>query len=309
MKISKAVYKNIPALRFETEKISALFLPEHGGKCASLSDIRTKREFLVQKPGKQYKKLAYAGNYEEAECSGFDDMCPTIDSYYYDRYPWQGIEVPDHGEVCGLKWQYEVQNNICHMQTSSPRFGYSFEKWISDDRGGIKIDYRITNNTQFDFDFVYAVHCMIQAEKDGSIVLPGVKKRQKAAMVFSSDPARGTFGKSFIWQANTPGLDITPGAEVKESYKYFFEEPLSAGCCEYRYKDGTGIIMNYSADKLPYLGIWTNWNDFQGLCNIAFEPSSGTFDRPDIARKLGQFSVIPPHGKYEWNITFATKKY
>jgi hypothetical protein len=149
MKTSRIFYKDISAVKAETEKLAVTFLPEYGGKCASVKDKKSGREFLSQASGEHYKKLAYDGDYVAAECSGFDDMFPTIDKYYYDRYPWQGVPVPDHGEVCGLEWKYETKKSALRMWTHSPRFGYKFEKTISEIKDGVSIDYLVTNNTQF----------------------------------------------------------------------------------------------------------------------------------------------------------------
>jgi hypothetical protein len=63
MKIKETGYKDIPAIKVETEKLEALFLPEYGGKCASLRDKKNGREFLQEAPGAYYKRLAYDGNY------------------------------------------------------------------------------------------------------------------------------------------------------------------------------------------------------------------------------------------------------
>jgi hypothetical protein len=307
MKTSKSAYKDVAAIKAETERVEALFLPELGGKCASIRDKKSGREFLSRVPGDAYKKLAYDGDYGAAECSGFDDMFPTIDRYYYDRYPWEGVAVPDHGEVCSLEWKHTAENGILHMWTHSPRFGYKFEKTISESNEGLLIEYKVTNNTQFALDFVYAAHCMIAAEKNGRIILPGVPEGEKAALVFSSGGKRGRYGSPLIWSNNEKNMTVTPDKTGTEAFKFFFDAPRTEGCCEYLYPDGICISMKYSADKLPYLGIWINWHDFHGLCNVAFEPSSGSFDRPDAARMRGQCSVLKPYAEYAWNIAFNVR--
>jgi hypothetical protein len=307
MKISKAVYKDAAAIKAETEKVEVLFLPELGGKCASIKDKKSGREFLSQDPGDKYRRLAYDGDYCAAECCGFDDMFPTIDRYYYDRYPWNGIAVPDHGEVCGLEWKHNAQNGVLHMWTHSPRFGYKFEKKIFESNEGFLIEYRVTNNTQFTLDFIYAAHCMVAAEKNGMLLLPGVPEGEKAAMVFSSDVKRGRYGSPLTWSNNAKDMIVTPDQTTVESFKFFFDAPRREGCCAYRYPDGICISMKYSSDKLPYLGIWINRYDFHGLNNVAFEPASGSFDRPDVARTRGQFSTLKPYAEYEWNIAFDVR--
>jgi hypothetical protein len=312
MKTGRVFYKDLFAIKAETERLAVTFLPEYGGKCASIKDKKSGREFLSQAAGECYKKLAYDGDYVAAECSGFDDMFPTIDKYYYDRYPWQGVPVPDHGEVCGLEWKYETKTGALRMWTHSPRFGYKFEKTISEIKDGISIDYLVTNNTQFTLDFVYAAHCMVAAETGGVIVLPGVSNGEKATMVFSSDGKRGRYGSPFLWSKKDVLVTPDPvkkkdGLSKAEAFKFFFDAPCNGGCCEYHYPDGVVLSLGYSADKLPYLGIWINRYDLHNLCNVAFEPSSGTFDRPDAARIRGQFSTLKPYGSYDWNISFVVK--
>jgi hypothetical protein len=308
MTINKTKYKDIPALAAETEQLKAVFLPEYGGKCASLVGKKTGREFLSQGTNKKYKKLEYDGDYVAAECTGFDDMFPAIDAYYYDRYPWQGVRVPDHGEVCGLKWQALQTDAALTLYTHSPRFGYSFEKTVTEKNGALSIGYKVTNNTQFPFDFIYAAHCMIAAEKGGTIFFPGVKAGEKSTLVFSGGGKRGRYGSPFVWDAKDKTQVLTPEAgERDETYKFFFDDKRPEGRCEYRYAGGTVFALEYSADKLPYLGVWINNHAFHGLCSVAFEPCSGSFDRPDAARIRGQGSVLSPYASYEWNITFSVE--
>ena len=84
-------YKDLKAISMESRLLSAVFLPEQGAKLASLVCRKSGREFLVQAPGENYKKLEYAGEYVAAECSGFDDMFPNIDEYEYTKFPWKGL--------------------------------------------------------------------------------------------------------------------------------------------------------------------------------------------------------------------------
>jgi hypothetical protein len=301
MGIKDSKYKDVHALEVNTGALTALFLPEYGAKLVSLKDNKTGREILQQAAGKTYKKLAYDGNYEAAECSAFDDMFPTCDKYYYDRPPWQGIQMPDHGEVCGLAWKYETEGDTLHLWVYSPRFGYKLEKWISSEDGRLIIKYCATNNTQFEFDFQYAAHCMIAAEENAKIETE-FPAGSKATVMFDKFGKRGGFTSPFVWKAES---GITPGKNDTSNYKIFFDEPAKEGWCRYVYRDGSALRFCYSPDKIPYLGIWFNWGDLKGMYNFAFEPFSGSYDRPDLARKRGQYSVLPPYGVYEWTLSFA----
>jgi hypothetical protein len=58
------------------------------------------------------------------ECSGMDDMFPTIDAYFYDRYPWAGTKLADHGEVWSLPWATTVEGDRLHFVVHGVRFGF-----------------------------------------------------------------------------------------------------------------------------------------------------------------------------------------
>ena len=82
IKIFKSTYKSLEAITMESDFMITQFLPNYGGKMSSLIYKKTGREFLVQAKSPKYKTLEYDGDFGEAECSGFDDMFPTIDRMY-----------------------------------------------------------------------------------------------------------------------------------------------------------------------------------------------------------------------------------
>lgn len=95
MKINKSFYKDIPSTVLENESLKVQILPEIGAKISSIYSKKHDYEFLVQAPGKKYRKQNYEGTYVLGECSGFDDMFPTIDRCYYGEYPWAGTPLPE----------------------------------------------------------------------------------------------------------------------------------------------------------------------------------------------------------------------
>ena len=301
MEVKESAYKDIHALEINTGNLTGLFLPKYGAKLASLKDNKTGREILAQASGKNYKKLEYAGDYVAAECSAFDDMFPTCDKYRSDRFPWQGTELPDHGEVCGLPWKYETEYDKIHMTVFSPRFGYRMEKWISAKDGKLIIDYKAVNNTDFELDFLYGAHCMIAAE-EGAVINTEFPVGSEATLMFDQSGKRGKYCSPFVWKENS---GITPPSSDKSNYKIFFDKPAEEGWCTYTYRDGSRFRFCYTPDRLRYLGIWFNWGELKGLYNFAFEPCSGSHDRPDLARKFNRYSALEPHGVFEWSISLS----
>ena len=88
----------------------------------------------MQRPEPAYKLQPFDGDYVAGECSGLDDMFPTIDACYYDRFPWQGVKMADHGEVWSLAWEAQAQGDCLHFGVNGVRFPYRLEEL-----GGVRL--------------------------------------------------------------------------------------------------------------------------------------------------------------------------
>lgn len=272
---------------------------------ASLFQKDISREYMVQESGTTYKELQYGGNYVDSECSGFDDMFPTIDACEYPDYPWEGIEIPDHGEVCSQKWHYHIEADSLIMHVYGVRFPYKLEKRIRfTSPKSLHMQYKVTNLSGYDFDFIWAAHPMINMEEGGEIIVP-YENGQRVMMIFASEEDMLQQADELSW-VNEPAIAgsnqidgrVTPG--TSSAYKFYYEQSVPQGWCSYRYRsDGTGVTFN-PKEKLPYLGIWVNEGGFKGHNNVALEMCTGIADRPDLAKKLGRNSVLPAEGTYEW---------
>ncbi len=291
--MEKTWYKDRPAIRIRSSKLTALFLPEDGGKMASLRD--SDQEFLAQAPNAEYAVLRPDSDYILSECSGFDDMFPTIDSYTPEKGVYYGIPYPDHGEVCRYPMEVsETDNTVC-FHFVSRLFPLKFLKTVSAaPDGAICLQYHIHNDGDDAFPYIWAAHCMLAGDKNGSIITP-----------FSDDaPIRMMFGPG--------GNDMLPRDHLSDfsdtgaTYKYYYLEQNFAGWCGYRYNTtGKQLMLHYSAPVVPYLGVWLNNGGFKGMYNIALEPCTAPFDRPDAAEKAGCASMIPAHGSISFSLQFS----
>jgi len=97
-KICESSYKDQKAIVMESDMLLYKFLPDFGGNIASAVDKKTSKEFMVQRPERQYKVVPFDGSYVDGECCGLDDMFPTIDTCHYEKEPWRGIKLADQPE-------------------------------------------------------------------------------------------------------------------------------------------------------------------------------------------------------------------
>lgn len=306
--MTDTMYKNKPSLVLENETLRAEFLPDPGGKMVSLVSKRTGFEFLVQRPLPTYREEPFAGVYVHGECSGFDDMFPTIDVCPCENHPWQGTELADHGEVWSLPWDVvSTSDHSLTMSVHGIRFPYLLEKRITlTDSSSLRFQYALTNLSPFDFDYLWAGHLMINLEEGTKVCVP--EDCREMVTVLSSAGLK--FGETHQWphlkDANGQAYraDVARPKTVKGFEKYYFTHPLKQGWCRLEYPRDR-FQITFSTETVPYLGILMNEDGWDGLYNIIIEPCSVCYDRPDVARKYGQRSVLHGKSTIQWDMEIS----
>ncbi len=311
VKIYSSLYKDQTAVTIESESIRAQFLPGIGAKMASLVYKPLQCELLVQRPAEKYLLQPFDGDYVAGECSGFDDMFPTIDKCFYESYPWQGTPLADHGEVWSLPWEHSSLNDRLHMKVHGVRFPYLLEKWISFTSDDIlRLDYRVTNLSNFDFDFMWAAHTMFYLEEGARLVLPDGIQNIISTLSFSGQ--LGNYGDEFPW----PCFTAANGAErdlrqiqpktVKNAEKYFIKGKMPQGYCGLTFpKSNFSLFLSFPVEKVPYFGILPNEGGWQDLYNIFLEPGTASLDRLDVARLHKEYSTVKANSTYDWHLNFS----
>lgn len=304
--ISLSSYKNKKSIVLESTRMRAEFISDPGGKLASLINKETGYEYLVQRKNAIYRDQPFGGLFVDAECSGFDDMFPTIDTCKYENDPWKGIEMADHGEVWSLPWKYSVDKLSLHLSVHGVRFPYKLEKTIYfSNENSLRIDYTLTNYSPFDFEFLWAGHLMINIEEGTRLNVP--EDCKQAVTVLTN--GQRTFGDINNWplfkdnNGNTHRADLSGHKDIGRFEKYYFNNRLKDGWCELEYPDDKNKLkVSFPVNSVPYLGILMNEGGWDGLYNIIIEPCTVCYDRPDVAKKYGQVSKIEASGIYRWHI-------
>ena len=303
------MYKDRASIVLENAVVRAEIIPDPGGKLASLKDKRTGYEFMVQRSAPSYKTQPFDGVYVDAECSGFDDMFPTIDPCEYESYPWQGTKLADHGEVWSLPWKILVQEpGLLGLSTNGIRFPYVLRKRITLLDKGLRYDYTLSNPTPYDFDYLWAGHLMVNIEEGLRMIVP--EECRNAVTVLSNGSSK--FGDTHQWPTLRdktgrpyPG-NIVRNRAVEGFEKYYFTDPLEKGWCQLDYPNGKDRLrIDFSGQNVPYLGILMNEEGWDGLYNVIIEPCSICYDRPDLAKKFGQTSTVAGGSSVVWTLNVS----
>lgn len=314
MHVEAVQYKDVPALMLENETLRVVVLPGIGGKTASLVDKKSGFEFLTQREGASYRRQPYSGDYLKGECSGFDDMFPTIDACRYLKYPWAGAELPDHGEVWALPWTAVRRVDGLELSVAGVRLPYTLKKTLSfpDDRT-IRYAYEAANPTPFVMDCLWAAHMMFAAEPGAKVTLPPGADR--AVCTFSKNGEVGGYGDEFPWpEAVTAAgdvvrLDALRGPEHDNILKYYLKEPLRDGWCALEYPSrNLALGLAFPVEVTPYLALLHNeggshdlW-DGADYYNFFFEPCTAPMDRPDVAELFGRGWALPAGATIQWHL-------
>lgn len=313
-------YKDQPAVTLESDTIAAQFLPGTGAKMSSLVYKPANLELLLQRPGENYRLAPYDGDYvAQGECSGFDEMFPSIDRCFYEGFPWRGTPIPDHGEVWSIPWVWSIagpgpvpgQNQAApalHFAVHGVRFPYRLEKWVwFVDASTLHTDYRLANLSVFDLDFMWAAHMMLNLEEDARLTLPDSVGKIVTALSF--DGSLGSYGDEFDWPIATlpdgrrRDLRRLQPKSAGDVAKYFVKGKLAEGWCRLSYpRSGCELRLSWPAERVPYLAVLPDEGGWQDLYSIFLEPATASFDRLDVACERGECSQIQAGMAYEWHL-------
>jgi len=306
-KVYKSKYKDQNAITLESNLIKAQIIPEIGSKICSLIYKPKDIELLIQREDQKYKLEPYDGVYINGEESGFDEMFPSINECYYESYPWKGIRIPDHGELWSIPWDYKIENYKLIMEVYGVRFPYKIKKAVCfTEENILKIEYELTNLSNFTFDFMWAAHTMFILEENSEIVLPKDVKKVISTWRF------GNYGDEYNW----PCFESKSGEEIKlnkirskiikDAKKYFVKGKMPEGWCAVKYfKSEIVLALSFPTESVPYLAILTNEGGWEDLFNIFIEPCTASFDRLDVARLREEYISLGPKSKFEWHLNFT----
>lgn len=299
LEVCNAQYKNKQGIKITTSKLESIILPAEGGKMVSLKERGAdSRELLAQAEGEIYKDLTFNSGYVESECSGFDEMFPTID-------PWYNAEreYADHGEVCRLPNAYTISKDkvgvSLKLSVLSPFEDYIFSKIYKESKdGGITIEYEVQNPKDKPLKAIWASHFMLQAE-EGTEVRLADNRVYEVEFMFSEHADVAQRGTVTQIKNGCELLRSVHKSESANAYKFYIKEPYTD---DFRYGK-----IKIKCENVKYLGIWINNGCFKGMYNVAAEFCTGAYDTPGAAEANGADVTIPAGGTLKWKLFISVQ--
>jgi hypothetical protein len=288
--------------RIENDFLRVTVWPEFGGKVSSIIDKTDGFELLFQYAAKPPEPPVYDLPFAASWYAGWDECFPGVAAGPYPQKPWEGIVVPDHGELWGLPTQLTTEKSGITTTWHGVRFPYRLTRTILLDGPAVDIRYRLENLSPFLFRFVWAMHALAALDEPTRIDLP-----PGTPMRLSHDATGNTIDASFAWPMGPGGEDFSrldtlpPGRGWK-----LFSQQRATGPASIHYPTRRRRleIGFSSADAAAYWGLWLNTGGWAGHRHFALEPTTGRHDALDRSVADGSAATLAPGGTVEWSVTW-----
>lgn len=229
----------------ENDHIAMKVWPARGAWVSSVVDKLDDVELLLQSGDSHSAPPLYDDRFDGA---GWVECFPAVAAGPYVGRPYDGIAIPDHGELWTLPVTAVPARAGITTVWHGLRFGYRFVRKLTLDESSIVADYTLVNLAPLEFRFVWAQHALLSRRSD----------------VLLND-------------------QLLPAAMSKT----FEEDPITVQMrIDYPHRDRRLTLAYASADGVnAYWGIWNDPTGPAGKATFAVGPTTGRHDAlaPSVA--------------------------
>ncbi len=289
----------IEILRLENRQISVSLIPALGGKVISLYDKESAFECLFQNSRGAYRQPGLFSNFSEYDASGFDDAFPNIEESV-SPVGQERVHFPDHGEIWSTPMHVCPTEQSVRLSCQGRVLSYSYEKEVALEGRGIRLRYRIINQSLNPMPCLWTMHCLVNCDPDTRLLLPAGPHVAENVLAGTD---LGEKGRLMPVQSGDMDLTALPAPGPEAMRKFYLAGRVSEGKCGFIYPSRKlRLMLNYDVEKLPYLGFWCTMGGYRGDRNAALEPSSGYYDSIDTAQNLGTLRCLSPQEEFCFEI-------
>lgn len=288
----------------ENDAVRMEVWPQIGGKVSSIVDKADHYELLFTYPAELPDSPHYDAPYGDHWYAGWDECFPAVARSTYPRHPYNGIAVPDHGELWGIPTTTAVptKDGITTVWNGL-RFGYRLTRKLYLTDSSIVAEYDLMNLAPFEFRFVWAMHSLM------SMAQPVEFRVEQKPFRWSHDAEGKRMDTPMTWPKGSENEDFSRPDSLppKRGWKLFSEDPIqSAFLVSYPSRKRTLRVEYASPDGLPaYWGLWINTGGWAGNRHFAAEPTTGRCDEIDRSIGDGSAGRIDPFGRRQWSVRMS----
>ncbi|WP_171685618.1 hypothetical protein [Paenibacillus planticolens] len=281
----------------ESEQISLKLLPELGGKLVSIVYKSTGKEWMLDSGHRSLRQPKYGSTFTDWDMSGWDECFPTINACKsgMDKY----MNLPDHGELWALPWQYMIDENEVICWVRSLQLPCLFTRRISfPSADRVRLDYRASNESDQPVPFMWVPHPQFAVTEPTRILLP--KSIKEMLCVYEGHTLKT--GKLYSWD----DVSLLSPAVTGDARKFYYGGQVPVGWSGlFGEESGNFLIVSVPQNKVPYIGVWMDEGMFNDRVTCALEPSIGYYDSLEMAVGNGTAQMIPAKASFEWHLELS----
>ena len=270
--------------------------PEDGGR---LSLLRFQgRDLLTREPEAFHAPLRDFGLFETRPVYGYDDCFPSADPCPYPTKDWQ---IPDHGELCWLKWETRQSSDFLEFQTQSQVLPIHFTRKLTFAESSIAWSFKVNNSGPVEIPFQHVMHPLMPLRQITAISLPDfsriIEDYRKEKLSLSNPAAVED------WLFNQP----------RDTAAMLYMQGVSTGRIALTFSDELRLSVEFPVKFFPTLGIWWDnegYPDEEGCRRVecAFEPISGSTSRLSEAYQEKKCLTVKPGATFTWGIRWSIER-
>src|SRR6478672_5150528 len=104
MMLTEQIKNNVRIINIENDFLKCSVAPALGGKIINVYNQQLQKEFLWKNEKLSLKQLEHGADYDSNFYGGIDELIPNDIPENID-----GIDYPDHGEICAKPSKYEIK--------------------------------------------------------------------------------------------------------------------------------------------------------------------------------------------------------
>jgi hypothetical protein len=287
----------------ENDAVRLQVWPTFGGKVSSVVDKADGYELMFDYPAELPTRARYDEPFDDGWFAGWDECFPAVAPGRYPGRPYDGIGIPDHGELWGLPTTAVPAKDGITCVWHGLRFGYRLTRKLHLDGPSVVADYTLVNLAPFEFRFVWAQHAFLSVAVPVRLDAPAGRWR------FSHDANHVDRQREFDWPAVEPDADLSDLSALPQGrgWKTFTVDPIVSPLVVRYPTRGRSISIDYeSGDGLPaHWGVWINTGGWGNTHNFTVEATTGRFDQLDRAVADGSAGRVAPGGRRDWSVRWT----
>ena len=287
----------------ESDLLAAEVWPQFGGKVSSVVDKADGYELLFNYPAELPAGPQYDLPYGKGWYAGWDECFPAVGPGKYVGHPYDGIAVPDHGELWGVPTTSVPAKNGITTVWHGLRFGYRLTRKLSLEGPELVAEYTLVNLAPFEFRFVWAQHALLAMNTAVELAIDQRPFRL-------SHDAKGTdIQRPFEWgtgEGELSSVDRPSDMPAGGGWKIFGTDPIGSAAVVRFPQRGRRLTISYEAEGLAaYWGLWINTGGWAGHRHFAVEPTTSRFDQLDRAVHDHSAGGVEPLGRRDWVVRWV----